>query len=216
MWTHICMSHVVLTGFCYFNCINLDVSHRWQSPLCSFDRKVFRPVASQYTREVRVTRSNWLLSISSRYEISPVPFSQRFTSTQHCDQIPTSNWELTCHRTMWTMSKLPEVAPSNHDPRLEYLGSYVTKSLRLKPEKWSRVLAIEDYRNILKDFTDKPTCLILIVVLTPSAQLIPTNSFPVVLKTKGVYFVKKTPAVIPKERCNEMIIAGEQLKFTPN
>lgn len=101
-----------------------------------------------------------------------------------------------------------DTSAAAQDPRYEFLGSYVTKSLRLKPEKWTRIFSVEEYRTTLKDFVDKPTQLILIVILTASAQLIPSSSFPCALKTKGVYFVKKKAGVVPKERCNEMVIAG--------
>lgn len=95
------------------------------------------------------------------------------------------------------------------DPRFDYIGSYVTKSLRLKPEKWTRVLSTDEYKNVITDFMNKPTILTLVVVLTTSLQLVPCSSFPCILKTKGVYFVKKTTGVVPRDRVNEFIIVGK-------
>jgi len=42
------------------------------------------------------------------------------------------------------------------DPRLVYLGRYVQKTLKLKPEKWNRLLSIEEHRTTIMDFLNKP------------------------------------------------------------
>lgn len=103
----------------------------------------------------------------------------------------------------------PGPSTSNQDPRYDFIGSYVVKSLKLKPEKWMRVLSIEEHRTTLRDFLDKPYPILLVVVLTHAAQLVPVVSFPCYLKNKAVYFVKKKPDVVPKERCAEMVIFGK-------
>ncbi|XP_049878702.1 dynein beta chain, ciliary [Pectinophora gossypiella] len=107
------------------------------------------------------------------------------------------------------MSKDQGPSSSNQDPRYDFIGSYAVKSLKLKPEKWTRVLGIEEHRSTLKDFVDKPLPILLVVVLTHTAQLVPVISFPCYLKNKAVYFVKKKPDVIPKENCSEMVIFGD-------
>lgn len=100
---------------------------------------------------------------------------------------------------------------SNQDPRFDFIGSYAVKSLKLKPEKWMRVLSVEEHRSTLKDFVDKPFPVLLVVVLTHAAQLVPVISFPCYLKNKAVYYVKKRPDVVPKENCSEMVIFGKYL-----
>lgn len=95
------------------------------------------------------------------------------------------------------------------DIRSEFIGSYVTKTLRLKPEKWLRVVAAEEYKAILLDFLDNDTPTILIITLTSSLQLIPVTRFPVSLKNKGVYFVKKSIAAVPKDVPEETLIIGD-------
>lgn len=72
------------------------------------------------------------------------------------------------------------------DTRLEFMGSFVQKTLKLKPEKWLRLTTIEEHKNTLKEFLDRQSPMQLIVVLTQAAQLIPTTSFPLTqLKSKG-------------------------------
>lgn len=50
------------------------------------------------------------------------------------------------------------------DTRLEFLGSYIQKTLKLKPEKWGRLLATEELKTIVMEFLDKPEPVLLIVM----------------------------------------------------
>lgn len=96
------------------------------------------------------------------------------------------------------------------DPRLEFMGSYAIKTLKLKPEKWQRVVTLEEHKAVIKDFTDMPMPVVLIIILTPGAQLVPTTSFPLTqLKSKGVYFIKKHCLPIPRENCEDFFIFGD-------
>lgn len=96
------------------------------------------------------------------------------------------------------------------DCRLEFMGSFVQKTLKLKPEKWNRLTTVEEHKNTLKEFLERPLPMQLIVVLTQSAQLIPVTTFPLTqLKSKGVYFIKKHPQEVPREDCGDFLIIGD-------
>ncbi|XP_066247541.1 dynein beta chain, ciliary-like [Euwallacea similis] len=96
------------------------------------------------------------------------------------------------------------------DKRLDFLGTYVQKSLKLKSEKWTRLIATEDYKAIVKKFLERHSPNLLVIILTPAAQLVPSNGFPLVqLKTKGVYFIKKEPAPVCKSSPGESVIVGD-------
>lgn len=83
------------------------------------------------------------------------------------------------------MSDNPEQA-AGLDSRLEFMGLYIQKRLKLKPEKWLRLTTIEEHKITLKEFLDRPNQMQLIVVLTQAAQLLPLITFPLAqLKTKG-------------------------------
>lgn len=89
------------------------------------------------------------------------------------------------------------------------MGLYVQRRLKLKPEKWLRLTTTEEHKNLLKQFLDQEHQMQLIIVLTPSAQLLPLTNFPLTqLKTKGTYtkqdisekrlnFYKETTQAIP-------------------
>ncbi|XP_014225178.1 dynein beta chain, ciliary [Trichogramma pretiosum] len=103
-----------------------------------------------------------------------------------------------------------ESAPG--DQRLDYLGAIVQKSLKLKPEKWGRLLMTEEYRNFVFDFLDNAVPAALFVVLTPNAQLVPSCGFPIPCqRTKGVYAIKMRIAPIPKDKeaCASMLLTGD-------
>ncbi|GBP02450.1 Dynein beta chain, ciliary, partial [Eumeta japonica] len=102
-----------------------------------------------------------------------------------------------------TSAEAAAAAGNGPDPRLELMGSFVIKSLKLKPEKWARVITVEEHKGIIKEFLDRSTPVVLIIILTQAAQLVPTTTFPLTqLKSKGVFFIKKHPLPIPKEECN--------------
>ncbi|KAG8321110.1 hypothetical protein J6590_052486 [Homalodisca vitripennis] len=95
------------------------------------------------------------------------------------------------------------------DTRLDFLGNFVQKTLKLKPEKWARLLATEELKVVVLEFLDKPETIILIILQNAAAQLIPSTSFPVNLKSKAAYFIKKAKLVVPKENLSDVLILGD-------
>lgn len=77
-------------------------------------------------------------------------------------------------------------ASGTSDSRVDVLGNYVQKTLKLKPEKWTRMMATEEHKAQVKMFLDKPYPPMLIILLTHTAQLVSYTTFPLLqLKTKG-------------------------------
>lgn len=80
------------------------------------------------------------------------------------------------------MEQVPQI-----DKRNDFLGAFVQKTLKLKPEKWSRMMATEEHKAVVMKFLERPAPVLLVIVLTPAAQLMASNGFPLTqLKTKGV------------------------------
>lgn len=72
------------------------------------------------------------------------------------------------------------------DHRLDFMGSFIQKTLKLKPEKWQRLLTFEEHKTVIKDFLDLSSEMVLVIQFTQSAQLLPTIKFPLTqLKAKG-------------------------------
>ncbi|XP_018327462.1 dynein beta chain, ciliary [Agrilus planipennis] len=99
--------------------------------------------------------------------------------------------------------------PQN-DNRIELLSSYVQKSLRLKAEKWAKMMSIEENKEAVKKFFEMPNNTLLLIYLTPTVQLLTSNTFPLPqLKTKGVFFVKKNACSITKTNPANFVIMGD-------
>ena len=77
------------------------------------------------------------------------------------------------------------------DPRFDYISEYILKTFKLKPDKWSKLLGSEEYKQVIIDFFDKPDKPQLIVTLTAAGQLEPGYEFPTGGKNKSIYFLKK-------------------------
>ncbi|XP_076261923.1 dynein heavy chain at 93AB isoform X2 [Rhynchophorus ferrugineus] len=96
------------------------------------------------------------------------------------------------------------------DRRMEFLGAYIQKSLKLKAEKWSRIMATEEYKATVMRFLERPSPNLLVIIVTPAAQLVPSNGFPLSqLKSKGVYFIKKESQPVCKATPGESVIVGD-------
>lgn len=126
---------------------------------------------------------------------------------------------------------MEQSSPPQIDRRMEYLSVFVQKTLKLKPEKWTRMMSVEDHKAVVMKFLERSYPVLLVIVLTPTAQLVAFSGFPLSqLKTKGlkiyeiptsiyymcpclfyigVYFIKKALIPVSKATPSETIIAGD-------
>jgi len=78
-----------------------------------------------------------------------------------------------------------------NDPRFQYISEYVLKTFKLKPDKWSKLVGNEEYKQTILDFFEKADNAQLVIVLSSTGQLVPDHSFPISGKNKTVYFLKR-------------------------
>ena len=95
------------------------------------------------------------------------------------------------------------------DVRLEYMESVTSLILKFKPDKWSKIIGLEENMALFTDFFEKPDVLVLVLTLNPAGMIIPCLGFPASLKSKGVYFVKKRPENIGKDNYKERLVYGD-------
>ena len=50
---------------------------------------------------------------------------------------------------------LQEPETTSKEPRMEFLADYTLKTLRLKPDKWARMIVSDEQRNFILSFIDK-------------------------------------------------------------
>ena len=78
-----------------------------------------------------------------------------------------------------------------NDPRFEYISEYVLKTFKLKPDKWTKLVGNDEYKQTISDFFDKTDNPQLVIILSNAGQLVPEYSFPPMGKNKTIYFLKR-------------------------
>ncbi|XP_053720928.1 dynein heavy chain 9, axonemal [Synchiropus splendidus] len=101
--------------------------------------------------------------------------------------------------------KEPEVVIQ--DKRLDYLGEFVQRALKVKQDKWQKCLVNEEQRMVLMEFLDKPEPMTLVVSLTQAGLLEPATELSTA--GKGVYFMKKTRAALAPDTYKNQLIFGD-------
>lgn len=73
------------------------------------------------------------------------------------------------------------------DNRMDFLSNFVKKTLKLKPEKFTRMMGTEEHKAVVMKFIERPLPPLLVIALTATAQLVASNGFPLAqLKSKGI------------------------------
>lgn len=103
---------------------------------------------------------------------------------------------------------------SGGDGRLEFFHDYLTKTLKIKGDKWSKFLGNEEARQTLMDFFEKPENRYLVVYLSSSGQLAASECFPGSNKQKAVYFIKNSKLAISSDNIRSAVAYGD-LSYAP-
>ncbi|XP_037911922.1 dynein beta chain, ciliary-like [Hermetia illucens] len=88
------------------------------------------------------------------------------------------------------------------DTRLDFIMNYIMKTMRLKQEKWNKMMATEEMRELVMTFLDDPNQERLIFTVTAAGLLTPYFNFPEKPKSKVSYFIRRE---VPMEITNDNI-----------
>ena len=99
------------------------------------------------------------------------------------------------------------------DFRMDFLQEYSLKTMKLKPDKWTKMMSQEDSTVLLMDFLEKAETRFLCIFVNQQSQMAPTDEFPTVNKTKAVYFVKRKAEPVKKENLKDLIFGD--MSYTP-
>ena len=86
-----------------------------------------------------------------------------------------------------------------NDPRIFFVADYVLKTLKLKSDKFGKMYALDENKQMIHDFFDKADLQLLIIQYTAAGALQPSTAFPNVVKNKSCYFIKKRREPMPKD-----------------
>ena len=82
---------------------------------------------------------------------------------------------------------------------MQFIQDYTLKSMRLKPEKWAKLVISDEQRRHLENFVYKDLPQVLIISQNIGGQLQIHTDWPSPLKNKGVFFVKREKVPLPED-----------------
>ena len=98
---------------------------------------------------------------------------------------------------------------STEDPRLEALSQYTLKTIKQKPDKWAKMMGLEENVTMINEFLEKPEIRLLVIYANQQSLLAPSKQFPNSTKTKAVYFLKRQAEAVKKENIKTLLIFGD-------
>lgn len=94
------------------------------------------------------------------------------------------------------------------DSRLDFICDYVLKTLKLKQDKWEKLLSSEDNRKVLQEFLDRGEKRALVLSVNAAGLLQPAAAFTA-SRNKAVYFLKRSAAALSPDSMKERLVYGE-------
>ena len=85
------------------------------------------------------------------------------------------------------------------DNRIEFMAVYILKTLKLKPDRWMKMYAIDDNKSMILEFVDKSEQSIIVFSVMPNGSLMVAYTYPTQMKSKSIFFAKKYRGNIPKD-----------------
>ncbi len=62
------------------------------------------------------------------------------------------------------------------DLRIYFIADYIIKSLRLRSERWTKMIQIEDQNRTILEFCEKPQPTLLVFHVNPAGNLVRSTS----------------------------------------
>ncbi|XP_030369376.1 dynein beta chain, ciliary [Scaptodrosophila lebanonensis] len=79
------------------------------------------------------------------------------------------------------------------DPRLERVAAYTTATMRLKPDKWTKMMASDEFRRVVLDWLEQRQTRVLVLTLSPGGELIPRSSLSDLYQNYAVQSSARAP-----------------------
>ena len=76
------------------------------------------------------------------------------------------------------------------DTRLTFIAEFLLESLKCKPDKFTKLLILEESNKAIQEFVGKPDVAYLVITQGSGGFLAASNKFPENAKAKGIFFIK--------------------------
>ncbi|XP_076453714.1 LOW QUALITY PROTEIN: dynein beta chain, ciliary-like [Babylonia areolata] len=96
-----------------------------------------------------------------------------------------------------------------NDSRVEFMADYVLKTLKLKPDKFSKMYSLDENKQLFMDFFEKPDIFSLLLIASASGSLQVQLEWPKAPKAKACYFVKKSRDAVTKDNLRHQLLYGD-------
>ncbi|BFF92572.1 dynein beta chain ciliary [Drosophila madeirensis] len=98
------------------------------------------------------------------------------------------------------------------DNRPEFFWNYVSKTMRLKLDKWTKLMSTNEYKDLIMEFLNDPNQHRLIFTINTGGQLYPSFNFPSKPRTKTAFFIRNSmPLTLTEENMLNSLMIGDLL-----
>ncbi|KAI9209879.1 dynein heavy chain and region D6 of dynein motor-domain-containing protein, partial [Polychytrium aggregatum] len=94
------------------------------------------------------------------------------------------------------------------DPRLAFFEEKVCNALKIKNDKWKKMISVQENITTVVQFLDQEHNTLLFYI-TQREDLLPAIVFPPMLKKKSIYFLKKSLNVPVTEKLDTELVMGD-------
>ena len=101
------------------------------------------------------------------------------------------------------------------DSRVEFIADYVLKTLKVKPDKWSKMYGIDENKQMFMDYFEKPENNTIVVIATAAGGLNVQFEWPTNPKAKACYFVKRSKDPVSKDTVLRNALLYGDLSLSP-
>ncbi|XP_077976399.1 dynein beta chain, ciliary-like isoform X2 [Styela clava] len=102
-----------------------------------------------------------------------------------------------------------ETSMTPDDPRLQYIHDYLQMAIKIKLDKWKKLLSQDDSKIMIQHFFERHEDRLLVFACPSGANLQVADTFKAATKHKVVYFVKNNEGQITSSNIRSSVTTGE-------
>ena len=101
------------------------------------------------------------------------------------------------------------------DSRVEFMADYLIKTMKIKPDKFSKLYSLDENKQMIMEFIEKPEIPCMLILVNAAGGLSVQLEWPSALKQKACYFIKKGREAISKDVALRSAIHYGDLSYAP-
>lgn len=101
------------------------------------------------------------------------------------------------------------------DSRVIFIADYVLKTLKQKPDRWTKMYSVDENKQLFMDFFEKPDLSTLVIIATAAGALQVQYEWPSNPKAKACYFVKRSKDPILRDAVMRNVLLYGDMAASP-